>query len=482
MTRRNLDVKETAVKEKRIWVRLTRHCNNGCLFCLDSDSHDGRSIPDEDIENQIRSGRGDGGQRLILSGGEPTIHPRFVEFVRLGRALGYDWIQTISNGRMFAYRKFADAALRAGLNEVTLSMHGHTPELHDRLVGVEGAFNQALIGMRNLLGRAVVNVDVVLSKVNIPHLRDLLLFYIELGITEFDLLHMVPFGRAWNEHREVLFYDPEAMLPHLNKAFALRNRQGIIIWTNRLPAAYLEGNEDLIQDPHKMHDEVRGRLAMFQAWEKDGSEPVCRDDRCGCCPMDGFCKALAEVIENRAAGESPAVEIRLSETADYVPGDLIELMRSRPALPVYLPAEGSVALLLESLPPEELGRVTLYQLRHEYLSEAGERDLTPVDSAALCRRYGIRFEGLPPCLGGGLSDARDRLPAQVMDDDGNIDFVRFTDWFIRNRYFVKSLRCRRCAYDGDCRGLHVNTARAIGLGKLRPISQRGRPKRPGTEA
>ena len=32
---------EEAAHDKRNWVRLTYDCNNGCIFCLDSQAHDG---------------------------------------------------------------------------------------------------------------------------------------------------------------------------------------------------------------------------------------------------------------------------------------------------------------------------------------------------------------------------------------------------------------------------------------------------------
>ena len=474
MERKNLQVKEAAVKEKRIWVRLTRRCNNGCLFCLDSDSHDGSAISVEAVEERIREGREQGGQRLILSGGEPTIHPQYVDFLRLGRKLEYTWLQTVTNGRMFAYRKFANGALGAGLNEATFSMHGHTPELHDYLVGVKGAFKQAMAGMHNLLGRCVVNVDVVLSAVNIPHLREILEFYIDLGIHEFDLLHMIPFGRAWSEYREILFYDPEAMMPHFERGFALRNEKDIIIWTNRLPAPFLEGNEDLIQDPHKIHDEVRGRAEMFREWEVAGVEPICRDrDRCGHCPMERFCGALEEEIGG--PGEDPpdvTADARFEDVGETVPENLAALLAKGP---VYLPASPGVEKLLSALAASQLANVKLYMLRHEYLSEAAQRDLPLDELRRLQGQYGVLLEGLPVCLGGQPDDARDGLRGDVRDEQGQIDFVGFTDWFVANRYFVKSLRCGRCIHVERCRGIHINTARNWGLGVLRPVTGEGRP-------
>jgi hypothetical protein len=79
---------EEAAHEQRNWVRLTFDCNDRCVFCLDAHTHDGTVRAREEVKAQILDGRRKGAQRLILSGGEPTIHPDFVDFVRLGRTGG----------------------------------------------------------------------------------------------------------------------------------------------------------------------------------------------------------------------------------------------------------------------------------------------------------------------------------------------------------------------------------------------------------
>src|SRR5262250_2051317 len=73
---------EDAAHEKRNWVRLTFDCNNRCVFCLDSDTHDGEIRDREEVKQQILDGKRNGATRLILSGGEPTIHPQYVDFVK----------------------------------------------------------------------------------------------------------------------------------------------------------------------------------------------------------------------------------------------------------------------------------------------------------------------------------------------------------------------------------------------------------------
>ncbi|MDP7111173.1 MAG: radical SAM protein, partial [Myxococcota bacterium] len=60
-------------------------CNNRCAFCLDSDAQDGTLASREEVEAELVRGRDQGAHRLILSGGEASIHPDFLHFVRRGR-------------------------------------------------------------------------------------------------------------------------------------------------------------------------------------------------------------------------------------------------------------------------------------------------------------------------------------------------------------------------------------------------------------
>jgi len=214
-------VKEAAMKHKRHWVRVTRLCNQRCTFCLDSMNQDGTMIDVESLKAYILLGRRMGRERLILSGGEASVHPQYVELIRYGKSVGYDWIQTITNGMMFSYKRFATACADAGLNEATVSMHGHTAHIHDKLTGTPGAFVTGIKGIQNLwdTGKVVVNIDVVINKQNYKQLPEILEYYYNLGIREFDLLHIIPFGRGFDEHRHSLFFDLNDAVPYFRRAF-----------------------------------------------------------------------------------------------------------------------------------------------------------------------------------------------------------------------------------------------------------------------
>ncbi len=308
---------EEAAHEKRNWVRLTFECNNRCVFCLDSDTHDGRMRDRDEVKAQILDGRRAGATRLILSGGEPTIHPNYVDFIKLGRKAGYSKIQTVTNGRLFQYQDFVDRCIEAGLDEITFSLHGPNARVHDALVGVKGAWEQESAGLRRALetrdrtGRPIVNVDIVINRANVKHLKEMLDLFISWGVHEFDLLQVVPFGRAFTEGRTTLFYDLEEMQPYLREAFEYTKRPGMHIWLNRFPPAHLEGFEHLIQDPYKLNDEVRGRKEEFQRLLATGEDLDCREreGRCRYCYLESLCNTLYEARDTLAGDTLARVRI-----------------------------------------------------------------------------------------------------------------------------------------------------------------------------
>jgi tRNA A37 methylthiotransferase MiaB len=50
----NLLNKEKTQKQNRIWVRIASSCNNKCIFCLDSNAHDGTFVEDDIVKKQIK--------------------------------------------------------------------------------------------------------------------------------------------------------------------------------------------------------------------------------------------------------------------------------------------------------------------------------------------------------------------------------------------------------------------------------------------
>jgi MoaA/NifB/PqqE/SkfB family radical SAM enzyme len=481
-----------------------------------------------DIKVQIVEGRKKGADRLILSGGEPTMHPNFLDFVKLGKRAGYRKVQTVTNGRMFNYPAFLDTAADNGLDEITFSLHGHTAKLHDALVGTPGAFVEEVGGLKAALasGRFIVNIDIVINKMNIKHLPEMLETFIGWGVREFDLLHVIPFGNAWTEARHHLFYDLPENLPYLQQAFAYARRPDVHIWLNRFPPEYTEGFEDLIQDPYKLNDEVRGRREEFDRYLSLGKKLSCREkERCHYCYLENLCDTLDTVIDARKeeavevvryAGQAPLTgklpraararlvgdeladvarlaaaaapeEIEL-ELADYrgleggaafgkrvvrcyasTPAEMTRLLAMDAAFEVvvFLTKQTEAAVRALGAPPP---RLALAQPNYDRVSEAHEND---VDLRAFFASYphAVPVENVPACVLGRAPRPHPRtLDVAMLGSDARIDMTAYTQRYVADAYYTKAVRCASCSVNASCRGVHVNWVRAHGFAPLSPLT------------
>jgi MoaA/NifB/PqqE/SkfB family radical SAM enzyme len=523
---------EDAAHEKRNWVRLSYDCNNHCTFCLDSNAHDGTMRNNLDIKVQIIEGRKKGMSRLILSGGEPTMHPNFLDFVKLGKRAGYPKVQTVTNGRMFKYPEFLETAAKNGLDEITFSLHGHTAKLHDALVGTPGAFADETAGLKAALasGRFIINIDIVINKQNIKHLPEMLETFIGWGVKEFDLLHIIPFGNAWSDARDHLFYDLDGNLEYLQRTFAYARRPDIHIWLNRFPPPYTEGFEDLIQDPYKLNDEVRGRREEFDKYLSLGKKLSCREpERCKYCYLQNLCDTLDTVIEARKedevevlrfSGEAPIagtlplaktallagktiadaarlakiaksaeVELELEDyegieaalapdgtlfgktltrvyTADPATMTRLLGLDARFEVAVFLTKATEPAVLALGAPP---ARLVLAQRNYDLVSDAHAQD---IDTKAFFAAYTaeIPVENVPACILGRAPLPHPRtLDVAMLGSDARIDMPAFTRRYVADAYYTKALRCGACVENATCRGVHVNWVRAHGFAPLTPL-------------
>jgi pyruvate-formate lyase-activating enzyme len=300
--------REQVANVPKHWVRTVTACASRCLFCLDGDTPRNVYLSEADVKADLRLGREQrNAWKVILSGGEASLHPLFPEFIRYAHEIGYGRVQTVTNGWRYADRDFYERCVEAGLGEITFSLHGHTAELHNRLTRHKGAFERIVQAIRRAARdpRVICSIDVVINKQNVGVLDKILQLGISLGVTEFDLLHLIP--QAWAyEHRDELFYSPRQHLPMLRKVFALNRHPRFVVWTNRFPVSFLEGMEDLIQDPHKMYDELQAIQYGTRRYLDTGEPLDCRQpERCVHCFNEGLCTTVERTVvrQNEASWE-----------------------------------------------------------------------------------------------------------------------------------------------------------------------------------
>ncbi|MBO6937747.1 MAG: radical SAM protein [Deltaproteobacteria bacterium] len=173
---------------KNVEINIGKTCNNKCVFCLDGmpTREDKAFMPFDDMKAELERWRAEGHLSVGFLGGEPTTYPFIVESVAYARELGYTRIALATNAMMLRREHFLDKLIDAGLNRVTVSMHGHTAPLEDRLTMVPGGFEKKVTALRHLVARRDrglmtegVSVNIVLNGWNYRALPKMMKFFFQ---------------------------------------------------------------------------------------------------------------------------------------------------------------------------------------------------------------------------------------------------------------------------------------------------------------
>ncbi len=114
-----------------ILIELTNRCNLSCKHCLDGrHGGEGGDLKMEIIEKILQSARAHGFDDLSFTGGEPTLHPRFIEILTMAYEAGYKF-GFVTNGWNFTkiYETSRGLHLREVRDNQRRSLLGHSLEI-----------------------------------------------------------------------------------------------------------------------------------------------------------------------------------------------------------------------------------------------------------------------------------------------------------------------------------------------------------------
>ncbi|MFK8004636.1 MAG: radical SAM protein [Polyangiales bacterium] len=127
-------------------IRVHFACNQRCDFCFVS-THLPEVAPSA-IEALIDEAAAEG-RIIVLSGGEPTLSPYLLDFVRRAQAGGAPHIDLQTNATNID-DSFARKLAGAGVDWAFVSLHAPNASLSDGITGAPGTFDKTVVGMRAL--------------------------------------------------------------------------------------------------------------------------------------------------------------------------------------------------------------------------------------------------------------------------------------------------------------------------------------------
>ena len=185
-------------------VRLNVACNQHCFFCNTDARAENLHLTHTAVEGYLRTNRH--ALYASFSGGEPTINPHLLRYIRFARGLGIPRVIIQTNAMMASYDKYAAQLVEAGLTGAFVSLHAPNATLSDRITASPGTWELTLQGARNLLDRGVeVEVNTVINQLNFSSLPEHAAFIVERfpEVAAVSLSFVAPTGFCHVTHKTI---------------------------------------------------------------------------------------------------------------------------------------------------------------------------------------------------------------------------------------------------------------------------------------
>lgn len=152
------------------YVQVSRVCNQRCLFC--SNPENNRMIGIGEAKKLFQDLVTNGYDGVILTGGEPTVHPALDTLIRDARQTGL-FVRVITNGQNTAKEGYLDHLVESGLSHLHVSVHSVRDEVQGYLSSNPESLGNILKTLETA-GRTGITCDVntVICAQNADHLDE----------------------------------------------------------------------------------------------------------------------------------------------------------------------------------------------------------------------------------------------------------------------------------------------------------------------
>ncbi len=193
-------------------VDLTNRCNLRCPICFANANVQGYVYEPtyEQVVGMLttlRNVKPVFPPAVQFSGGEPTIHPRFLDILKAARSLGFSHLQIASNGiRIAKSLEFAKQCKDAGLYTTYLQFDGTSDEVYQKTRGLKGLWELKVRAIEHARAAdlRVVLVPTIINGINDDQVGNILQFAIDNS----DIISGISYqpvaftGRISTEERE----------------------------------------------------------------------------------------------------------------------------------------------------------------------------------------------------------------------------------------------------------------------------------------
>ncbi len=165
-------------KPRTMILLLNKRCNLKCDFC--DLWHYTDMMPFESAATIVQRAPAAGVKTLVITGGEPFVHPRIFELIELAKNLGLG-VNITTNGTLLV--KDLDRVKNSRVDSLSISLDGFE-ETHDTLRGVDGTYSEVMNAVDVLKAETDIwlNIYFVVTKQNVRELAKVYDLTVDKGI------------------------------------------------------------------------------------------------------------------------------------------------------------------------------------------------------------------------------------------------------------------------------------------------------------
>ncbi|MDR2700269.1 MAG: radical SAM protein [Nitrososphaerota archaeon] len=175
---------------------FTHKCNLRCKHCYSNSGEEGEeelttkqalAVVDQLVDAHVTA--------LAFSGGEPLTRKDFFQIAHHAADRGL-YVSLASNGTLLS-KENVQKLKEAKVNYVDISIDGATAKTHDEFRGVTGAFEKAIIGLKNCVDADICTcIATTVGKNNLSELPDIIDLAEQFKVERFTYFNFIPAGRG----------------------------------------------------------------------------------------------------------------------------------------------------------------------------------------------------------------------------------------------------------------------------------------------
>lgn len=181
---------------KVLYVRINQYCNAHCFMC-DFWKNGKIEITDDQFENILNTIKNV--ELIRFTGGEPLLCRKLPEYIKKCHSKGIK-TSIITNGLILNEK--IDDLVKNGLDQVIISVDGSTPELHDKLRGIDGLWKKidtVLEHIKNEYPSLQTRVNTVVSEENISDMANIARWLDKHNVKQWSIIPIKLNNHKWSD-------------------------------------------------------------------------------------------------------------------------------------------------------------------------------------------------------------------------------------------------------------------------------------------